>query len=98
MKRILTTALFASLLASTAALADGGIGHNGSYNDQSSIGTSTKTRAEVRAELAAAWRDGTLPSLNRTTYPNLSLEGQTQSERVALREENSGVALTRAGQ
>jgi Domain of unknown function (DUF4148) len=99
MKRIVTTALFASLLASTAAFADGGIGHNGSYNDQSWMGTGTKTRAEVRAELDAAWRDGTLSSLNKTTYPNLSLEGKTQAERLALQEHNSGnVAVARAGQ
>jgi opacity protein-like surface antigen len=99
MKRIVTTALFASLLASTAAFADGGIGHNGSYNDQSWMGTGTKTRAEVRAELNAAWRDGTLYSLNKTTYPNMSLTGQTQGERLALQEHNSGnVAIARAGQ
>jgi hypothetical protein len=98
MKRIATSVLFASLLASTSAFAGGGIGHNGSYNDQSWIGAGTKTRAEVRAELAAAWRDGTLYSLNKTTYPNQSLEGQTQAARLALREGNSGVAIARAGE
>ncbi|MEX3959248.1 DUF4148 domain-containing protein [Trinickia sp. EG282A] len=98
MKRIVTTALFASLLASTAAFADGGIGHNGTYNDQSWIGAGAKTRAEVVAERDAAWREGTLASLNKTTYPNLSLQGQTQAERLALQEGNNGVAVARAGE
>lgn len=98
MKRIITTALFASLLASTAAFADGGIGHNGTYNDQSWIGASAKTRAEVVAERDAAWRDGTLASLNKTTYPNLSLQGETQAERLALQQGNNGVAVARAGE
>jgi hypothetical protein len=30
-----------------------------------------------------AYRDGSLPSLNKTSYPNLSLEGQTQAARLA---------------
>ena len=98
MKRTLAATLFVSLFASTAAFA-GGIGHNGSYQDQSWIGTSTKTRAEVRAELVAAQRDGTLPALNKQSYPSLSLAGQTQAERVALSDSrNARVELARAGQ
>jgi hypothetical protein len=99
MKRTLAAALFVSLFASTAAFADGGIGHNGSYQDQSWIGTSTKTRDQVRAELVAARRDGTLPALNKQSYQNLSLEGQTQAARVALNEgRNARVNLARAGE
>ncbi len=99
MKRTLAAALFVSLFASTAAFADGGIGHNGSYQDQSWVGKSTKTREEVRAELVAAQRDGTLPSLNKQSYPNLSLTGQTQAARLALQEDrNANVELARAGQ
>ena len=99
MKRTLAAARFVSLFASTAAFADGGIGHNGSYQDQSWLGTSTKTREQVRAELVAARQDGTLPSLNKQSYPSLSLEGQTQAARVAQREDrNAGVNLARAGE
>jgi len=99
MKRTLAAALFVSLFASTAAFADGGIGHNGSYQDQSWIGTSTKTRAQVRAELVAARRDGTLPSMNKQSYPELSLAGQTQAARVAAAEgADTRVSLARAGQ
>ncbi|PMS15009.1 hypothetical protein C0Z18_29305 [Trinickia dabaoshanensis] len=98
MKRTIAAALFVSLFASTAAFADGGIGHNGSYQDQSWAGKSTKTREEVRAELVAARRDGTLPSMNKQSYPDLSLAGQTQAARVALSDEgNARVSLARAG-
>lgn len=96
MKRTtLIATLFASVFASTAAFADGGIGHNGSYNDQSWIGASTKTRAQVHAELVAARNDGTLASINKQTYPNLGLEGQTQAARVAELQGDQGVALAR---
>lgn len=96
MKRTtLIAALLTSLVASTAAFA-GGIGHAGSYNDQSWIGTSTKTRAEVRAEVVAAQRDGTLPSMNKQSYPSLGLEGQTQAARIAAHGDAARVTL--AGQ
>lgn len=95
MKRTIATALFVSFFASTAAFA-GGIGHNGTYQD--SITASTKTRAEVRAELVAAQRDGTLPTLNKQSYPDLSLAGQTQADRVALSDNHDAhVQLARAG-
>ncbi len=98
MKRTILAAVLLSTLASTAAFADGGIGLAGSYQDQSWIGASTKTRAQVRAEIAAARRDGTLPSLNKQSYPSLGLEGRTQADRVAAREAQHGVALARAGE
>lgn len=99
MKRTLAASLLLSLFASTAAFADGGIGRNGSYQDQSWIGTSVKTREQVRAELVAAQRDGTLPALNKQSYPNLSLAGQTQAARIALSERagDARIDLARAG-
>jgi hypothetical protein len=58
------------VLAPVSALADGGIGRAGSYNNHSWMGQSTKTRAEVRAELNAAYSNGTLPEINHNSYPN----------------------------
>lgn len=98
MKRQLIAGLALSLLASTAAFAQGGgIGHAGSYNDYSWVGTSTKTRAEVKSEVVQAEREGSLPSMNKQSYPNLSLQGQTQAERVALQENGDSLRLARAG-
>lgn len=97
MKRTLTAALLVSFFASTAAFA-GGIGHNGTYQDPVPASTSTKTRAEVRAEIVAARQDGTLPSMNKQSYPDLSLAGQVQAERFAQSEGNAHVQLARAGE
>lgn len=72
MKRTLVAALFLSIAASTSAFA-GDIGSN-----------APKTRAEVKAEVVQAWRDGTLPSLNKTSYPEQGLVGRTQAKRVAI--------------
>jgi hypothetical protein len=96
MKRTLAAALFVSLFASTAAFAEGGIGHNGSYQDSSWAGKSTKTREQVRAELVAAQRDGTLPAMNKQSYPELSLAGKTQAARVAMNDGDARVKLARA--
>jgi hypothetical protein len=93
MKRQLIAGIVLSLLASTPVFAQsssGGIGRAGTYETQPTPGTSSKTRAEVQAELVAAYRDGSLPSLNRTTYPNKGLIGQTQAARIALQEGTSG--------
>ncbi|HYS65541.1 MAG TPA: DUF4148 domain-containing protein [Paraburkholderia sp.] len=93
MKRNLFAGLALSLLASAPVFAQssgGGIGHAGSYQTQPAPTTSGKTRAEVKAELVAAYRDGSLPALNRTTYPNKGLIGQTQAARIALQEGTSG--------
>jgi len=86
MKRNLVAGLVLSLLASAPAFAGGGggIGHAGTYNDQWWAGSSTKTRAEVRAEVADSYRQGTLPSLNKTSYPEQGLIGRTQAERLAV--------------
>jgi hypothetical protein len=93
MKRNLLAGLALSLLVSAPVFAQssgGGIGHAGSYQTQTAPTTSGKTRAEVQAELVAAYRDGSLPSLNRTTYPNKGLIGQTQAARIALQEGTNG--------
>ncbi|MPW16466.1 DUF4148 domain-containing protein [Paraburkholderia sp. CNPSo 3157] len=90
MKRNLLAGLVLSLLVSAPAFAQGGggIGRAGSYNDQwwqhSESASAQKSRAEVRAELTDAYRDGTLPSLNKTSYPEQGLVGRTQAERLAV--------------
>jgi Domain of unknown function (DUF4148) len=84
MKRTLIAGLLLSAVsafAATSAFADGGIGHAGTYNE--SWGTSTKTRAEVRAEIVEAYNNGTLPELNRTTYPDVGLVGRAIAMRSA---------------
>jgi Domain of unknown function (DUF4148) len=88
MKRNLVAGLALSLLASAPVFAQGGggIGRAGTYETQPAPATSVKTRAEVKAELVAAYRDGSLPELNRTSYPNKGLIGQTQAARIALQE------------
>jgi hypothetical protein len=79
MKRNLFAALVVSLAVSAPAFAGGGggIGHAGSYGQQP-VGPSAVSRADVKAAEVVAYNDGTLPSLNKPTYPNLSLQGQTQ--------------------
>jgi hypothetical protein len=103
MKRQLIAGLAISLLASAPVFAQsssGGIGRAGTYQSQPAPTTTTtgKTRAEVQAELVAAYRDGSLPSLNRTTYPNKGLIGQTQAARIALQEGTSGDVRIAKGQ
>ncbi|MFM0252709.1 DUF4148 domain-containing protein [Paraburkholderia sediminicola] len=93
MKRNLLAGLALSLLVSAPAFAQssgGGIGRAGTYETLPTPTASAKTREEVKAELVAAYRDGSLPALNRTTYPNKGLIGQTQAERIALQEGTSG--------
>lgn len=100
MKRNLLAGLVISLLVSAPAFAQGGggIGHAGSYNDQwwqhSESTAAPKSRAEVRAEVGDAYRDGTLPSLNKTSYPEQGLIGRTQAERVAA-QADGGVRVAR---
>jgi Domain of unknown function (DUF4148) len=92
MKRNLLAGLAVSLLISAPAFAQGGggIGRAGTYEAAPTPNTTVKTRAEVKAEIVEAYRDGSLPSLNRTTYPNKGLIGQTQAARIALQEGTSG--------
>ncbi|MEX3964981.1 DUF4148 domain-containing protein [Paraburkholderia sp. EG286B] len=82
MKRTLATAIGATLVLSLAA------GASVFAQDNSA----PKTRAEVKAEIAAAYRDGTLPSLNKTSYPEQSLIGRTQAQRIALQESRANNA------
>jgi hypothetical protein len=101
MKRQLIAGLAISLLASAPVFAQsssGGIGHAGTYQSQPAPTTTGKSRAEVQAELVAAYRDGSLPSLNRTSYPNKGLIGQTQAARIALQEGTSGDVRFAKGQ
>ena len=53
----------------------------------------------MKAEIVEAYRNGTLPSLNKTTYPAQSLIGRTQAQRIALQESraNDATRLARAG-
>lgn len=90
MKRTLASAIGATLVFSLAASA--------SAFAQSSDANAPKTRAEVKAELVAAYRDGTLPSLNKTSYPEQSLIGRTQAERIARQEQRADATrVARAG-
>lgn len=97
MKRSLLAGLAISLLVSAPVFAQsssGGIGRAGTYQTQPAPVTTAKSREEVKAELVAAYRDGSLPALNRTTYPNKGLIGQTQAARIAL-QEGAGGDVTR---
>lgn len=84
-----------SAVVSTTAFADGGqgIGRAGTYQVQTTTAQGTKTRAEVRAELAASYSDGTLPALNRNTYPDKSMAGEAvaaqSARRAALAEQHN---------
>jgi hypothetical protein len=91
MKRTLATAIGASLVLSLAASAS-------AFAQTAS--TAPKTRAEVKAELVAAYRDGTLPSLNKTSYPEQGLVGRTQAQRLALQEGrgNDAARVAQAGE
>ena len=82
MKRTLATAIGATLVLSLAASASAFAQDN----------SAPKTRAEVKAEIVAAYRDGTLPSLNKTSYPEQSLIGRTQAQRIALQESHANAA------
>lgn len=97
MKRNLFAAVVLSLAVSAPAFAGGGggggIGHAGTYG-QTPVGPSAVSRTDVKADIAVAYRDGTLPSLNKPTYPNLSLEGQTQAARLAARDHRQGNETT----
>lgn len=106
-------ATFVITLAASASAFAGGIGRAGAYGPQSDSPTvaqaapqaaqadnsAPKTRAQVKAEIVEAYRNGTLPSLNKTTYPAQSLIGRTQAQRIALQESraNDATRLARAG-
>nr|WP_129572158.1 DUF4148 domain-containing protein [Caballeronia glathei] len=88
--------------ASTVAFADGGqgIGRAGTYQVQSSQATAdggqvVKTRAQVRAELVAAYSNGTLPALNRNTYPDRSMAGDAVAAQHERRARDAALAEQR---
>ncbi|WP_321794042.1 DUF4148 domain-containing protein [Caballeronia sp. J97] len=92
MKQLITGFSLAAISAvvTTTAFAEGGqgIGHAGTYQvqTQTNAGDTPKTRAQVRAELAAAYSNGSLPALNRNSYPERSMWGDAvaaQSEQRA---------------
>jgi hypothetical protein len=83
MKQLITGFSLAAISAvvTTTAFAEGGqgIGRAGTYQmstqTQESAGDTPKTRAQVRAELVAAYSNGSLPALNRNSYPDRSMLG-----------------------
>jgi len=95
-----------SAMISSTAFAEGGqgIGRAGTYLTQtqapaiSSTSEAPKTRAQVRAELAAAYSNGSLPALNRNTYPARSMWGdavaaQAEAHNRAIVEYANGSAV-----
>ncbi|AJY38415.1 DUF4148 domain-containing protein [Burkholderia humptydooensis] len=66
MKRSSLLAAAFALAVAAPTFADGGIGPAGSYGDTSWHGHGIRTRAEVRAELEQAQRDGTLAALRKS--------------------------------
>ncbi|MDR5762600.1 DUF4148 domain-containing protein [Caballeronia sp. LZ035] len=83
MKQLITGFSLAAISAvvTTTAFAEGGqgIGRAGTYQMSTQVQQSTsetpKTRAQVRAELVAAYSNGSLPALNRNSYPDRSMLG-----------------------
>ncbi|NLP59876.1 DUF4148 domain-containing protein [Paraburkholderia sacchari] len=105
MKRTLATALGASLVITLAASASAFADADAPQAAQiapvvQADNKAPKTRAEVKAELAEAYRSGTLPALNKTSYPDQGLIGRTQAQRIALQESRANWAthMARAGE
>jgi hypothetical protein len=83
-----------SAVVATTAFADGGIGRAGTYQ-MSTDAPSTMTRAQVRAELAASYANGTLPALNRNTYPDRSMAGNAIAAQNEQRARDAALAEQR---
>ena len=96
MKQLITGFSLAAISAvvTTTAFAESGqgIGRAGTYQPQTltqtqaSAGDTPKSRAQVRAQLVEAYSNGSLPALNRNTYPERSMWGDAvaaQSEQRA---------------
>jgi len=96
MKTVIATLSLSAISAvvSTTAFADGGIGHAGTYQT-ATTSESTMTRAQVRAEQAAAYANGTLPALNRNTYPDRSMAGIAVAAQHEQRAREEAVAEQR---
>jgi hypothetical protein len=106
MKTLITGFSLAAISAviSTTAFAESGqgIGRAGTYQTQTQAQASSddapKTRAQVRAELAAAYSNGSLPALNRNSYPSRSMLGdaiaaQKEAHNRAIVEYANGSAV-----
>ncbi|MEJ2768772.1 DUF4148 domain-containing protein [Mycetohabitans sp. B46] len=86
MKRHLIAGLIVlafTTVVATPALAEGSIGHAGGYNEPVSSGLVIKARQQVGDEIVAAYNDGTLPALNRNSYPDVGLVGRAIAMRSA---------------
>ncbi|SAK90309.1 hypothetical protein AWB77_04969 [Caballeronia fortuita] len=103
MKQLITGFSLAAISAvvTTTAFAESGqgIGHAGTYQvqtqTQSSASDTPKTRAQVRAELAAAYSNGSLPALNRNTYPDRSMWGDAVAAQSDQRARDAAQAEAR---
>jgi hypothetical protein len=107
MKTLITGFSLAAISAvvTTTAFAESGqgIGRAGTYQtqtltqaeSQSNGSEAPKTRAQVRAELAAAYSNGSLPALNRNTYPARSMWGDAVAAQSEARAREAAVAEAR---
>jgi hypothetical protein len=84
-----------SAIVVSGAYADGqGIGRAGEYQTPDTT-QGVKTRAEVRAEIATAYDDGTLPNLNRIAYPGRGLTGEVIAARHEKKVQEAALAERR---
>jgi hypothetical protein len=103
MKTLITGFSLAAISAvvSTTAFAQSGqgIGRAGTYQaetqTQASASNEPKTRAQVRAELAAAYSNGSLPALNRNSYPSRSMWGDAVAAQTEARARDAAQAEAR---
>jgi hypothetical protein len=103
MKTLITGFSLAAISAvvTTTAFAESGqgIGRAGTYQAETLTQTSTneapKSRAQVRAELAAAYSNGSLPALNRNSYPSRSMWGDAVAAQSEARARDAAQAEAR---
>ncbi|KMY85380.1 hypothetical protein BUMB_04451c [Candidatus Paraburkholderia calva] len=103
MKTLITGFSLAAISAvvTTTAFAESGqgIGRAGTYQmqtqEQASDSGTPKTRAQVRAELVAAYSNGSRPALNRNTYPSRSMLGDAIATQHEGRAHDAAVAEAR---
>jgi hypothetical protein len=91
----------ASIVVASSAFAGGGIGHAGAYHADTyqpaavvSANTGL-TRAEVRAGIVEAYDNGTLPALNRNTYPDRSMAGDAIAAQHEIKVRDAALAEQR---
>ena len=107
MKQLITGFSLAAISAvvTTTAFAESGqgIGRAGTYQvqtqtqsqTQATAGDTPKSRAQVRAELAAAYSNGSLPTLNRNSYPDRSMLGDAVAAQHEQRARDAAQAEAR---